>query len=296
MKFHVEQMNKMLDWFESINVNQWNIAVLEKSETLNKLIVKHGRMIGHDKNRNRIEANKCIAWIAAQNLGENKGIQRDCYIRPAWHCPDGSLASWPVVFLDDVSEINLSKIKTNALIIKTSNDRHHVWLAVDQSLTVLERKLVQQKLQPLFNADPGSISGEHFGRCAGYKNIKRSGCWVSIKKIVSGISMDVSDLLTQPIALMHPKKKIKFTSAQTSKINTNKSESEREFGYVISRIRYAIFKGADMNKVLGKLERELVQTVVKRGKHSNIEHAMSYARTTVYNAQIAAREGILSIT
>lgn len=289
MSFQQVQMSKMLDWFESANVNQWNLAILEKAVIKGDLIIKNARMIGHDHSRDRKEANKCVSWLALENMGKGKaGIERDCYIRPAWHHSAGVSASWPVVFLDDVPSKMLTSITSKALIIKTSFGRYHVWLAVNRSLTQCERKIVQQQLQTIFKSDSGSISGEHFGRCAGFKNIKRSGCWVTIEKMVDGLVLDVTEMLKMPLLENQPKNEKKLLTVQTSTHNQYKSESELEFGYVISKIRYAISKGLDIRKVCDNLESELALRVIKRGKHTNNLHAINYAKITVYNAKMAA--------
>ena len=54
-----------------------------------------------------------------------------------------------------------------------------MWLPCDRSLDEGARLQAQRGLAARFSADKGSISGEHLGRLAGFKNWKRAGCWVN---------------------------------------------------------------------------------------------------------------------
>ena len=116
---------------------------------------------------------RCLPWIRYENARQ----RADVYVRPArGH-------TWPVVFLDDVdpSVSRMVSRKYSALVIQTSQAGGcHVWLSVSRPLDESERSSAQRFLQQQLGSDPGSISGEHWGRLAGTKNHKRDGCWVNV--------------------------------------------------------------------------------------------------------------------
>ena len=55
-----------------------------------------------------------------------------------------------------------------------------MWLPCDHDLDEDARLQAQRGLAAEFGADKGSVSGEHLGRLAGFKNWKRGGCWVNL--------------------------------------------------------------------------------------------------------------------
>jgi hypothetical protein len=85
--------------------------------------------------------------------------------------------------LDDVSVDLATRIarKYDALIVGTSPAGGcHVWLWCSRLLDEQARRQAQRWLAPLVEADPGSTSGEHLGRLAGFRNWKRDGSWVNV--------------------------------------------------------------------------------------------------------------------
>lgn len=113
-----------------------------------------------------------LAWARAQNVRH-----ADVYARPARG------RAWPLVFLDDVAVPRAQAIarKYEALVVETSHAGGcHVWLACSGSLTEAQRLQAQRWLAQKLGADLGSVSGEHLGRLAGFKNWKRNGVWVNV--------------------------------------------------------------------------------------------------------------------
>jgi hypothetical protein len=113
-----------------------------------------------------------LRWARSENLR-----QAEIYIRPARGY------SWPVVFLDDVAAPLAGRVarKYDALVVKTSPAGGcHLWLSCDRPLEEEARRETQRWLAGLVAADLGSISGEHLGRLAGFKNWKRGGVWVNV--------------------------------------------------------------------------------------------------------------------
>lgn len=113
-----------------------------------------------------------LAWGRAENAHE-----ADIYVRPArGH-------AWPLVFLDDVApDLALELAGSNGgLAIQTSPEGGcHLWLPTSAPLDEAERFCRQKWLAQQLGADPGSTSGEHLGRLAGFRNWKRGGCWVNV--------------------------------------------------------------------------------------------------------------------
>jgi len=113
-----------------------------------------------------------LAWARAENAHGT-----DVYIRPARGL------EWPMVFLDDVaSPVAMRAARDHGgLAIQTSPAGGcHLWLPCERSLDEAERHLAQRWLVGKFGGDLGSVSGEHLGRLAGFKNWKRGGCWVNV--------------------------------------------------------------------------------------------------------------------
>lgn len=115
-----------------------------------------------------------IAWLRAENA-------RNCdiYFRPFRR------QAWPVVFLDDLPPRIALKIggKYRAAVIETSTGRCHLWLVTTRSLDEDERTVVQRDLVARLQgaADPGSVSGDHWGRLPGFRNHKPGrDCWVNL--------------------------------------------------------------------------------------------------------------------
>jgi hypothetical protein len=113
-----------------------------------------------------------LAWARALNVR-----RAEVYIRPARDY------AWPLVFLDDVAVPWARRIarKYDAMLVETSPlGGCHVWLACNQPLPEQARHQAQRWLAQIVAADLASVSGEHLGRLAGFKNWKRGGTWVNV--------------------------------------------------------------------------------------------------------------------
>ena len=143
--------------------------------------------------RNRALADLPLAWPRAANAHG-----AEVYIRPA----RGS--SWPMVFLDDVVQpIALEAVdRHGGLAIRTSPAGGcHLWMPCAQALDEEGRHRVQRWLAGRLGADPASVSGEHLGRLAGFKNWKRGGCWVNLLRASVAPAMELvipQDILEPP--------------------------------------------------------------------------------------------------
>jgi hypothetical protein len=122
--------------------------------------------------RNRPLEDLPLAWPRAANAH-----CAEVYIRPARGF------DWPMVFLDDVATaLALEAVdRHGGLAIQTSPAGGcHLWLPCSRPLEEGDRHRVQRWLAARFGADPASVSGEHLGRLAGFRNWKRCGCWVNL--------------------------------------------------------------------------------------------------------------------
>jgi hypothetical protein len=122
--------------------------------------------------RGRPLADLPLAWGRAENAHG-----ADIYVRPArGH-------SWALVLLDDVAQdLAVEVAQSNGgLAIRTSLEGGcHLWLPASAPLDEAGRCQRQRWLAQQLGADPASVSGEHLGRLAGFRNWKRGGCWVNV--------------------------------------------------------------------------------------------------------------------
>lgn len=154
-----DHTDRMLKWWSRAGVDRADLAVRRPD----------GAMLWHaDQPIDSLP----LPWARAHNVKN-----ADVYVRPArGH-------RWPLVFLDDVPSSAAAAVarKYGALLIHTSPAGGcHIWLRVSVPLDEDERHRAQRYLALRLGADPGSISGEHLGRLAGFRNCKRDGVWVNV--------------------------------------------------------------------------------------------------------------------
>ena len=143
--------------------------------------------------RNRVLEDLPLAWPRAANAHG-----AEVYIRPARGF------AWPMVFLDDVAPaLALEGVdRHGGLVVRTSPAGGcHLWLPCARPLDEEGRRRVQRWLAGRFGADPASVSGEHLGRLAGFRNWKRCGCWVNLLRSL----VDPELRLVIPQEILDPK-------------------------------------------------------------------------------------------
>jgi hypothetical protein len=209
---------------------------------------------------------------------ENKN-GAEVYVRPARWLPDGTPAAWPIVFLDDVCIEIVKQIKKRALVVETSPDSHHVWLPTNRSLSENERHAEQARLQPLLRSDPASTSGEHFGRLPGFVNHKRNGALVRVARRVDGPVL-APPATTPPSANGGGACASGVGVAASSgsgglleSLGGHSTDSEREFGYVIGRLRWFKKNGMPVEKEIDRLRRQIADQAASRGKRDPGDYA-----------------------
>ena len=239
------QTQRMLDWWTKAGVSLVDLAIGRSG----------GAMLWH----HRIPLDDLpLSWARAENARRG-----EVYIRPARGF------EWPLVFLDDVSPALACATarKYAALAIATSPAGGcHVWLTCTRSLDEQARRDAQRWLAERASADPGSTSGEHLGRLAGFKNWKRSGTWVNILAASKGGAWDPSFASEAP------------QTASPRDSRRDSSDSAREWGWV----RDLLEAGHDPEVIYQQL---LLRARPRRGADTE-----RYARRTVERAASRQRK------
>jgi hypothetical protein len=202
-----EQTGKMLGWWQVMGIERVDLAV--KRSAMMKW--HYGLAL----------ESLPLGWVRMENAR-----QAEVYIRPA----RGS--AWPLVFLDDVAAPLAVRAagKYDAMVVMTSPAGGcHLWLRCDRSLDEVARRAAQRWLARRLSADLGSVSGEHLGRLAGFKNWKRGGVWVNVLGAsCRGRSWDPSPALSmEPAETMAPP-----ASTRAGQGAADTSPSGREWGWI----------------------------------------------------------------
>jgi len=205
-----QQTQRMLEWWHSAGIEKADMAV---KYTEGAMRWHHGLALDALP----------LPWARALNVQ-----QAEVYVRPArGH-------AWPLVFLDDVIAPLAERIarKYDAVVVETSPlGGCHVWLTCERPLPEEARRDAQRWLAQTVAADPASISGEHLGRLAGFKNWKRGGTWVHVLAASQhGRAWDPAIALPDPqprhTSLSRPK------SPAPHPTRPDTSPSGREWGWV----------------------------------------------------------------
>jgi len=219
--------------------------------------------------RNRALQDLPMAWLRGANAHGS-----EIYIRPARGF------DWALVFLDDVAiPVAMEAAgRHGGLVVQTSPAGGcHLWLPCPTPLDEDGRCRAQRWLAGQLGADPASVSGEHLGRLAGFRNWKRGGCWVNALAWVRPIkglrqALDAPPELQGKRGLAPPLASAPAKSGAPGMPGRDLSPSGREWAWVCSRIEM----GMDPERV----RRELV--VMASGRRG--EDAERYARRTVARA------------
>ena len=237
-----EHTSYMLHWWWLAGITLADFAVRRRD----------GTMVWHHE---ILLAELPLAWARAEN-----SRQAEIYIRPArGH-------GWPVVLLDDLPAAIANRIahKYDSLVVRTSVEGGcHLWLLCSDVLEETERRRAQRWLVQRIEADPASISGEHLGRLAGFKNWKRSGVWVNVLKVSRNNRPWVAQFATGHETL---------SSEQYPRAGTDSSSSSREWGWICGLLE----SGCDATTAYLRL--------VERARPRRGHDAERYAHRTVVRA------------
>jgi len=200
---------------------------------------------------------KFLPHIRAQSV---RGA--DVYFRP--HADNPAC----VIFLDDLSRRLAAAVacKYQSWVVETSPNSCHVWLLTSCALNQRERYEEQKKIIQTGVGDPGSVSGEHFGRMPGFKSHKR-GCWVNL------ISYPNTNLPRyQPVntrAVQPSKEKSNLHHRHRRKGQSGRDESASEWGYVMGQLEN------------GVTPEQVLQNLVEHCRPRRGHDAERYARRTI---------------
>lgn len=175
----MEQINKELstikDWFAEIGITQIEYLALTR-----------------DSN-GKVATARAIRESEAGVLAESRW---DILLRPA----RGTHAR--VVMLDDLDAHGVAEVIQHwkSAVVETSAGNHQIWISANRGMDEHERLQVQRLLAQRFEADAGSVSGEHYGRAPGFSN-RKPGRKDFIARVVHaaayGRFLDVGGVLAQ---------------------------------------------------------------------------------------------------
>ena len=253
-----DHTERMLAWWRDVGVDRVDLAVRRPRPAIDD----PGHIWLWQRAVSLADLPRLLPWMRAENSRE-----ADVYARPA----RGS--SWPVVLLDDLAEAGALDLTTRhpALCVHTSPAGGcQLWLRCEQPLDEEGRYRLQKHLAGLHGADPGSVSGEHLGRLAGYRNWKRQGPGVNVLAAsLRGPPITTFHIAQQPGSLPTLQQ---FKSRARTPAGLDTSESGREWGWVMGSLQ----AGHDPESVYRQL---LARAHSRRGAD-----AERYARRTVRQA------------
>lgn len=216
-----------------------------------------------------------LAWARAENAHGT-----EVYIRPARGL------DWAMVFLDDIlPDVAMAAARRhNGMAIQTSPAGGcHLWLPCAQSLDEATRHRAQRWLAERMGGDLGSVSGEHLGRLAGFKNWKRGGCWVNVVAFQQDRSSASESLIIPPDVLAAGKEPGQaLTAGESVTLARNpsagdSSPSGQEWGWVCRMLE----SGWDPERVC--------QDLTQQARSRRGPDAERYARRTVARAVAKVR-------
>lgn len=221
--------------------------------------------------------------LAAVRKCNAKG--RDVYFRPTRGTP-ACITMSDDLTLDAAQQLADGRAH---LLAETSPNNYQLWLKTDRMLNEGERKTVQQALIAQHGGDPGSASGEHFGRLPGFKNRKPKYDlpWVNLVQYsLDGDALAVEGLLSTPrgaCALEPPAGVPSIHSAgvafqtRSPSPSSDSAESHKEFKYAAESLRHKVPR----NKIIASI----ADRALARGKRRTIAAAEQYATRTVDAAE-----------
>ncbi len=190
------------------------------------------------------------------------------------------------------------------LIVETSKNNHQLWLPTSRPVGKEERYQCQSALVSMFGGDPGSVSGDHLGRLAGFMNTKhKNAYWVNlvggnVDYEGGGRRCNVDSLITyfqsscfclsppppggacvsssaQPCVSPSPCK-----GREGGVSDAGRDESSREFGWAVGWLKNKKDEAEGIRK--------LAERALGRGKHLTAVACEKYARRTFDRAKAVA--------
>jgi len=252
----IQQIQSMLGWFIQTGVSFFDIHVrVPKFPGADYNSDDWFMITAHEQVNAEKILTKLYSWLRYRN---SNGA--DIFFRPC------GAQDQPILFLDDLplDKAHMVARKYGACIVETSLGNTQVWLATTEYLCLNRRKLAQRHIASLGFSDPGSTSGNHLGRLCGVKSQKRK-CWVNLIATTQGQRyIPVLSDPSLPLGVL--------CASKTQRNANDKSPSEREFGWVLGRLRHGVPTSVIRN--------DLLNAATSRGKRN----ASTYVERTLKKA------------
>lgn len=252
-----DHTDRMIAWWRDVGVDRVDLAVRRPrlpGDAANVWLWHRAVPLG--------DLAHVLPWTRAENAR-----RADVYARPARD------SRWSVVFLDDLAQGRALELTSRhpGLCVHTSPEGGcQVWLCCAQPLDEHGRYRLQKHLAGLLGADPASVSGEHLGRLAGYRNWKRQGPWVNV--LAATLGGPRLPVLQSPDLTGQPQPPPPAPPRTHASAGPDISESGREWGWVMG----ALEAGHEPDAVYQQL---LTRARLRRGADSE-----RYARRTIERA------------
>ena len=282
MNFHT--LNAQQRFLNSICCSGYDLILLFDKNAANKTIFQY-KAISKEK----------LCHVQFQRFLTDKNRQgMGIYIRPTRIRPHG------YIFLDDLSQAAIKKMKSGgysfSAIIETSPENFQGWLDSGMPLSEEERYWIQKDLCQRYRTDPGSVSGEHFGRLPGFLNTKMAYQrvaggfpWV----LMRGASAKTCQLLLDNIASIRKflstevypeeswqapsKKEVELYRFSEAALRAKGMSDSSQIDYAICRIMYD--QGVEPARIAGVLKVAMLEDL------RNKKHKISdYIPRTLRNA------------
>ncbi len=289
-----QQRTEMLEWLVATahSQPQFDLGIGDAYKVSGSYFRRDGlRGLSHD------EVNHRIGFLKAANAVGNDAVRRplNVYICSSTSEPQ----SW--LMLDDLTLgdcISIAGDRTH-MIVQTSPGRHHLWLATNRPVTIEERKICQQVMQSRFGGDAASTSGDHFGRLAGFKNVKRN-CWVNLietkivdrradiekllshQEVLGSLSPQGGVVLPKSFGVGHTSVTEYSSPARTFIPTTSSSDGRDESSAEFAFACVYLHKNLNIEEGIHLL----AQRAIDRKKRSTWRGAEAYARKTFSAAEI----------
>lgn len=229
-----------------------------------------------------------LAWCSARQVQ----AQAQIWIRPV---PD---AAHPWLFTDDVpiERAMAFAARRAALVIETSPGNCQLRILADRPATTSERTAAQRVLRLHLGGDGGSVSGEKFGRLAGYTNQKsgKTGFWtrlvcvcvcsepvaqpVSVARLLAKVHAPNAPAPNAPAPALFPRAGGGGVRMLCSAPATAAGGSVEDFHFACDEIRAGTHRQAIVDAITA--------AAWARGKRRNEPACREYAARTVHNAEV----------
>jgi len=259
----LDAVGSLLQWLSLCGVTHIDLAIQRRDTQGNQQAFLAPKTT-HAQQLNPKQVLHRLAWLRAENVRGG-----DIYFRPFRH------QHWPIVFLDDLPPSLALKIADTyrSAVMETSPGRCHLWLVLNRSLDEKGRFELQRDLVDKCKgaADPGSTSGDHWGRLPSFRNHKPGrNCWVNLLALTNTPPFQPDPLKS----FSTPRGVVVHRKKRTASHQSRPDQSRLEWGWVMSCLE----KDIPHHWVLDKLVQRATQ---RRGP----KDALRYAQYTLNKAR-----------